>query len=1135
MNRTSVDRGLFRSHSFKKYQETISKNPSTSQDDQFMKPDRHRVTGMKSGNYDKLNEQGFVPLETIVKKNDVIFGKVSPIQPGASNKTLKDSSLLYKSTVDGIVDRVVTGVFDDDGYEMYSMRIRSERRPIVGDKFCLTKEHEVLTTSGWISIDKVTKQHKVATLCDDGSVEYVNPIDTYEFDYDGQLYQLKSQQVDLTTTLDHMMYIKKRNGKEFELVKAKDMKGKRVKFKKDGFIDEPYQEHFELNDMEPSTVKMDDWLEFLGIWISDGSIELNPKRNGYKICIAATKKRKVDYINDICKRLELKVSSSGGNHTVFNKHMYRFLEPYAVGALNKYLPDFVWDLGTNQARILLNSLISGDGSKNNNGSVCYCTSSKKLADDVSRLALHAGWSGSIKVNREKGTEWCIEGRTGTLNADTLSVRIVKSKNTPQINHGHTKDQNGQSEEYIDYKGKVYCLEVPSHVFYVRLNDKPVWTGNCSRHGQKGTIGIILPNYDMPTTKDGLQPDIIINPQCLTGDTVIRSSNGEVKYIKDIYKSKLSLTTIDPDSLKISNTEYIDGFVRDGDNLKLITTVTGRKVKCTDDHKFLVWNGNKTVWKETKDLMPYQDKILIHHSIDPVPTNDGEDLVFAMEKNAYYNRLNDLGFIGNVTHKKTMILARLLGLIKTDGHIHKRNKNVKSVSVRGVLYVGEQGDVEEVLADIKELGFKTPPYRKAQSSITIELEPALAYFFHKLGRCLGNKVEVVRVLPDWIKEAHSDVKREFLSGFQGGDGSKLSVNIKTEQQQIRIRPINMRSSTIEAVYNSHKKYMTDLQELYEEFDIKTTVQEYATKQDDKVDFKLCVSSVPINLNKYIDTIGYRYCNHKRRNSRCPIEYLKSRMNGIRFEYTKFEKCFKAGDLVTTFIESIEDIPNEPVYDFTTVSDNHSFIANSLVSHNCIPSRMTIAQLIECITGKVAAIEGHYIDGTPFNQTSIEGIREALKKHGFDENGYETLYCGMTGKKMKVAIFMGPTYYLRLKHLVKDKIHSRSKGPRLQLTRQPPEGKWSINYYLLKIMVYGQIIPLIIMQIMVSLIIHEATSSNCGKLRKSYNHQLTSRDVRLVTVNRRTQFGNRVIDWTIRSQTPNGKEVQRLYGDGRKLKI
>jgi hypothetical protein len=63
--------------------------------------------------------------------------------------------------------------------------------------------------------------------------------------------------------------------------------------------------------------------------------------------------------------LGFNISSSGATHTIFNKHFYRFLEPYNVGALNKYLPEFVWDLGTEQARLLLSSLILGDGTKKN--------------------------------------------------------------------------------------------------------------------------------------------------------------------------------------------------------------------------------------------------------------------------------------------------------------------------------------------------------------------------------------------------------------------------------------------------------------------------------------------------------------------------------------------------------------------------------------------------------------------------------------------------------------------------------------------------------------------------------------------------------------------------------------------------
>ena len=158
----------------------------------------------------------------------------------------------------------------------------------------------------------------------------------------------------------------------------------------------------------------------------------------------------------------------------------------------------MWDLPTRQAKLLLESLISCDGSHNLQGSECYYTSSKKLADDVMRLAIHAGWSGSIKTIREEGSEYKItEFNKGVRNADTLSVRIIKTKNEPEMNHGHIHQQDGQSEELYDYDGEVGCLEVPSHVFMIRQNNKNVWIGNCSRHGLTLTHNRRLWNCEVP--------------------------------------------------------------------------------------------------------------------------------------------------------------------------------------------------------------------------------------------------------------------------------------------------------------------------------------------------------------------------------------------------------------------------------------------------------------------------------------------------------------------------------------------------------------------------------------------------------------------------------------------------------------
>lgn len=87
-------------------------------------------------------------------------------------------------------------------------------------------------------------------------------------------------------------------------------------------------------------------------------------------------------------------------------------------------------------------------------------------------------------------------------------------------------------------------------------------------------------------------------------------------------------------------------------------------------------------------------------------------------------------------------------------------------------------------------------------------------------------------------------------------------------------------------------------------------------------------------------------------------------------------------------------------------------------------MTIGQLIECLLGKVSAIEGHDADGTPFNDIDLDEIKNRLESLGYHRDGIEYMYNGMTGQKMKIMIFIGPTYYHRLKHLVEDKIHCLS---------------------------------------------------------------------------------------------------------------
>eukprot|EP01119_Soliformovum_irregulare_P012511 TRINITY_DN3252_c0_g1_i1.p1 TRINITY_DN3252_c0_g1~~TRINITY_DN3252_c0_g1_i1.p1 ORF type:complete len:1194 (-),score=338.40 TRINITY_DN3252_c0_g1_i1:116-3223(-) len=112
---------------------------------------------------------------------------------------------------------------------------------------------------------------------------------------------------------------------------------------------------------------------------------------------------------------------------------------------------------------------------------------------------------------------------------------------------------------------------------------------------------------------------------------------------------------------------------------------------------------------------------------------------------------------------------------------------------------------------------------------------------------------------------------------------------------------------------------------------------------------------------------------------------------------------------------------------------------IVNPHAIPSRMTIGQLIECLLGKVSATTGDEGDATPFTDVTVEDISKLLHRCGYQQRGNEVLYNGHTGRKLEAQVFLGPTYYQRLKHMVDDKIHSRARGPVQILTRQPVEGR------------------------------------------------------------------------------------------------
>lgn len=117
-----------------------------------------------------------------------------------------------------------------------------------------------------------------------------------------------------------------------------------------------------------------------------------------------------------------------------------------------------------------------------------------------------------------------------------------------------------------------------------------------------------------------------------------------------------------------------------------------------------------------------------------------------------------------------------------------------------------------------------------------------------------------------------------------------------------------------------------------------------------------------------------------------------------------------------------------------------IPDIIINPHCIPSRMTIAQLMETLLSKIGCMAGCLGDASPFGDITVDDLAKILRdKYGMEPHGNEIMYNGYTGRMMETSIFIGPCYYQRLRHCSADKMHSRASGPLVMLTRQPAEGR------------------------------------------------------------------------------------------------
>ena len=471
-------------------------------------------------------------------------------------------------------------------------------------------------------------------------------------------------------------------------------------------------------------------------------------------------------------------------------------------------------------------------------------------------------------------------------------------------------------------------------------------------------------------------------QCLHPDEVVWMSDGTQKRIGDV-KINDSVLSFNPDTLEVSNTRVVRQFVRPNEfPIYSIETISGRKIRATEDHKFMTDDG----WKTVGELINSSFKICIYMNDYIINQVKSENSNIILDDSGFINILRNLGIeetqnrkINKIfqyvemlkqngllplreDNKYLPILSRIIGFLYADGsiNIYSKNKNgkYKSKDFQCAFDFGLENDAKMFENDIEFCGFKrckimegTRSFKGGDSdrnqshhTFTCIHNGCLPAFLIAIGISYGKKTENQRnAIPDWII-SNKEYGRQFMKGFQGGDGCKIKW-VKTIDKRVNkpsyIIQISNTSQQINPIYKeSLVKFMNQCVFILEQHDIKTTQKELSIKEisDNRIQVSFTISSSSENLIKYYDTIGYAYSHTKNNISFKVVEYLKSKKNNgssfMNIEEWHKNVIQEKNNYAFVPISSITRETDGLVSDIEVESENHSFITSyGIASSNC----------------------------------------------------------------------------------------------------------------------------------------------------------------------------------------------------------
>jgi len=349
------------------------------------------------------------------------------------------------------------------------------------DAYCYDDQTEILTECGWIPFPEMRREYAVATLNPaTGQIEYKIPSEVVKKRSD-VICVCEKRKLNFAVTPKHGMVVKRHHsGDSLHRERLCDLSpGQQYAIPGSGvWVGSECHLHkipkptgiFRLrnghNESDVS-VKMDDWLEFLGWFIAEGSIT----RDGYTVGIgqAFIHDTEREKIRSVLSRLPFNFNENGINFRIHSKQLYlHLLASFRPG---KRIPKYVKALSSRQIQICLDAIYLGDGTLCSNGStkLYFAGPDRRLADDIQECLLKVGKCGA--VHAKKPTAFGLIG----------SREVERTKTCFVVSEYSVSDRVLKPSEDIrtvPYAGFVYCVNVENHIIYVRRNGIPMWCGNC---------------------------------------------------------------------------------------------------------------------------------------------------------------------------------------------------------------------------------------------------------------------------------------------------------------------------------------------------------------------------------------------------------------------------------------------------------------------------------------------------------------------------------------------------------------------------------------------------------------------------------------------------------------------------------